>query len=54
MRQGNTTWFSTVVNNFVFNRSIPTMVLKLANHRWLWARPTLRNHDLNSISNETE
>ena len=54
MSQGNSTWFSTVVNNFVFNRRIPTMVLKLANHRWLWARPTLRNHALNSISNETE
>ena len=54
MRQGNSTWFSTVVNNFVFNRIILTMVVKLTNHRWSWARPTLRNHALNSISNETE
>ena len=54
MSQGNFTRFSTVVNNFVFNRRIPTMVLKLTNHQWLWARPTLRNDALNSISNETE
>ena len=54
MSQGNSTWFSTVVNNFVFNRIILTMVVKLTNHRWSWARPTLRNYALNSISNKTE
>ena len=54
MSQGNSTWFSTVVNNFVFNRIILTMVVKLTNHRWSWARPTALTNAQNSISNETE